>query len=153
MTGSGARKTRLRDLHAADRVAVEAWWDAQQRVAEVRRRGDRVRDSGRGAQARVAGGMTARQVTAAQRAVNGAVRPTSDAARRRHLRLAAIGPELAEVRARAATLSADVMADLAAAESALADAAAAMAASVPWAAELAALAGRASDPDQRSPQG
>lgn len=96
--------------------------------------------------------MTARQVTAARRAVEVAIRPTSGAARRLHLRWAAIGSKFAEAQARTATRTLAVMADLAVAESALADAAAAMAVSVPWAAEIAGLASRAADPRTPTPR-
>jgi hypothetical protein len=143
----------LQDLHAADRVAIQAWWDAQQLVVEVRRRSDRVRDGGRQEQARLTGGMTARQLSAGHRAVTGVVRPTSAAGRRRHLRLAAVSSELAEAQARTAARTATATTDLAAAESSLADAAATLAAQMPWAAELAALASQVPHPDTRAPKG
>jgi hypothetical protein len=91
---------RLREWQGADRVALAAWWKAQSAVLEALRQRDRALAAGVREQQRIAGGITARQRTWAQRATTGSGRPVGESARRRQLRLSQVEPRLVEARDR-----------------------------------------------------
>jgi hypothetical protein len=140
VAGNRGVGARLRKLHAADRTVLSAWWRARLAVVEAAERRNRVRESSRRKRQRVMGGMSDRQRTSAERAINDeSIRLVSDSARRRQRRAAWVRSRLIEADGRKGELPNGRDASLSDTDARLFEATSALIAQMPWAADVTGL--------------
>jgi hypothetical protein len=141
--GDADVKVRLREVHAADRVALETWWTARSAVTDATERCDSARRADRLEQRRMLGGMTDRQRTWTGHALDEeSARRVTPSARAHLRRMVWARSRLAAVDARPQDGELLDQTPLADAARLLAEATRALLIQMPWAAELTGLTSR-----------